>query len=257
MSNNLGSFDKSVFSKRLRKLRKAANYSSVEKFAKAYSEEFPEDCTDKNGALKDPLKALQGYEQDGGYTKTSKNPSITRVYNICEMLHCDIDYLCGRSDIVNKTYEIVAQETGLSDNSIIRLANEKRDKSSPNGSIAIRALLSDLIDYACTSSELDDLESALSNLLYLQWNYDDEKEKRLNADEEKLGPLRAGLKSKYGADIYPNRIVFDVEQQQAISAAQKIIEGFIYQVLSAKQKAASGAGSTESGRGGQNETPVL
>ncbi len=235
---------------RLKKLRKTY-FKTKEDFIAKYDDRYNAD----NPNAPSIGSAYREYENQKRTTPV--NPYSKTLANICDLLHCDMDYLCGRSDIVNKTYEIVAQETGLSDNSIIRLANEKRDKSSPNGSIAIRALLSDLIDYACTSSELDDLESALSNLLYLQWNYDDEKEKRLNADEEKLDPLRAGLKSKYGADIYPNRIVFDVAQQQAISAAQKIIEGFIYRVLSAKQKAAPGAGSTESGNDGQNEAPAL
>ncbi len=252
--------NKKLFGMRLRAARKGLGFKSQEDFAESYNRIYCPDNDTGSGVL----GTIKKYE--AASYKTAPNLEI--VMNICEMLGCDIDYLCGRRDKYTKDFDAAQRVTGLSYNSLLRLYREKELENSDFKGLSHLAQLANIINYACDrdgadvvgDGELSDIESALANLFWAVINYDEDKERQFfdYQDTEEYERMNLYLSNRFGAGVYQNKMVLDLQRNKAIDGAKALITNFIDDFCRyIKQNAASGAGSTESGNDGQNEAPAL
>ena len=97
-----------TFSIQLQKKKDALGYKNVDDFLNAITSS----CSSFN------YSAVRSW-----YYGTSI-PDIKKLYNLCDFLKCDIDYLFGRIDCSTKAYEQLKKETNISENAIKYLQND-------------------------------------------------------------------------------------------------------------------------------------
>lgn len=114
--------NKKIFISRLKELRKE-KYKSQREFADAYKERY-KTVRRKAKSNPDPDYDLFGTIQSWEQGKTL--PSADALFNICEILECDADYLLGRIDHRTHALNEICELTGLSEVAVSRLMESKR-----------------------------------------------------------------------------------------------------------------------------------
>lgn len=99
---------KKIFGKNLQKQRKKCGYKNQEEFA--YKMEVH-------------TKTIQNWEQ--GIVL----PTLEKVYEICTVLECDMDFLFGRIQCTTHEIKDIQEVTGLSEKAILRLKYWKSTNS--------------------------------------------------------------------------------------------------------------------------------
>lgn len=115
---------KNDFSKNFKKIRKAHGYTQVN-FVEKYCEDYGEKAIS--------VYTIKNWEQ--GRTV----PELQTIWNLCEIFHCDIDYLFGRIDYSTHDLEFICNKIGLSEDAVkylIKIQEEKRLKETESKTIA-------------------------------------------------------------------------------------------------------------------------
>ncbi len=183
---------------KVRKKRKE-RYSSQDKFLDALSYH----CAMSRGTLSD--------------LENNKNPDITftQVMAICNVLHCDIDYLLDMSDCSTKEIEAICNYTGLSEKTVQMLHddNMKRDYHNPK----ISELLSELFDN--TNSFIKLLYSLEQYIIYSVCDY--YREEKANTGED----FESGVYELYSEQLESNILKSSKKTTQHI---ENIVDESLY-----------------------------
>ena len=110
--------NRTIFMDRLKELRKE-KFMTQRDFADAYVEHF-NGLRESKSDRPDMFGTIQAWEQG----KTM--PNAEALYNICELLECDADYLLGRIDARTHNINDIIDNLGLSDKATNNLLKNKK-----------------------------------------------------------------------------------------------------------------------------------
>ena len=137
--------NKILFSNRLADLRKMRGFKTQYALAKTYNEKFPakhrNDAAGNEGNLGGIFGTIKNYENPN----KEISPKLSIVYNLCDILECDIDYLLGKIDVPRHETADIMSVTGLTDDAVYFL-NTLKDCNDPiwrDGLKAVNTLLSE------------------------------------------------------------------------------------------------------------------
>ena len=137
--------NKVLFSNRLADLRKARGFKTQYALAKAYNEKFPpkrrNDAAGNEGDFSGILGTIKNYENPN----KNFSPKLSIVYNLCEILDCDIDYLLGKIDVPHHETADIMEVTGLTADAVYFLKTLKscNNPTWRDGLRAVNTLLSE------------------------------------------------------------------------------------------------------------------
>lgn len=250
-----------LFSQRLRYLRKKAGYSSAEAFAEKYNELYMQDGS------KDFTASYKGYENE----RKRSNPSIDVLLNICDMLQCDLDYLCGRIDNETHKKKLIEEETGLNSLSVDYLNEEvagdsKRVKKSKFTGVSI----SDFLNYATFINGIAK-EGGLDAGQKLFWIehyimqavlYDGSLNERKHNNFQKYmkgsgAEYNAWLHNNLGAGIVSHSELYETYIHRAVSEFEDLIRSYIeVKSQNIAEKIRSGAATPEADNGRNSKSSL-
>lgn len=99
--------NKELFSNNLQKVRKARGFKSQEALAKAYNQKYNSDVLNSSGIL----GSIKKWENPN----VSTLPTLDKIYNLCELLECDLNYLTGKLKGFTRESSDFQKQTGLSE----------------------------------------------------------------------------------------------------------------------------------------------
>lgn len=186
-------------------------------------------------------------ETDNIDRRQISEPSASKLKTIADYYGVSVDYLVGGTNFkgTEKSARAASDYTGLSEEAISVLRRFITDNN--DGQKRLYAL-SRLIEHPKLPSFLDGLDFCLN---YASWH--DDLSIAIDIIAEGTGRIiddTTNERIRRYRDTGRKATAFDIQLLVASIAEQFIEE-------SEKQKAASGAGSTESGHGGQNWAPAL
>lgn len=145
--------DKILFSERLQQIRKERGFKSQEALAKAYNQKYNPNILNSSGIL----GSIKKWENPNVETL----PTLDKIYNLCELLDCDLNYLTGKLPCSTQESSDFQKLTGLSEDTF-----ESLKKLYENHQV-IKSIDSSQI------TELDVLESIINqhngNILNNMW----------------------------------------------------------------------------------------
>lgn len=97
-------------SSRIRELRKANGFKSAESLAEA---------------LDVSLKTVQGWENES----KESNITLQNLLKMCDLFHCDLDYLIGRIDRRTHDNDFICEKTHLWEEAVEKIISFSRTKS--------------------------------------------------------------------------------------------------------------------------------
>lgn len=99
--------DKILFSERLQQIRKERGFKSQEALAKAYNQKYNPNILNSSGIL----GSIKKWENPNVETL----PTLDKIYNLCELLDCDLNYLTGKLPCSTQEASDFYNQTGLSE----------------------------------------------------------------------------------------------------------------------------------------------
>ena len=137
-------YTKLQFGTRLQEIRIKRGYRTQTEFAEAYKKKFGSIRNRNDKETNSMLRTIQSWE-------TGKSvPPCTILCNLCELLHCDADYLLDRLNNSTHDLDFICKQTRLEEVSVKEL------QRLPDFSHYVNYLTKGIIPY-CSEKELKDL----------------------------------------------------------------------------------------------------